>query len=163
MELKDILAVSAVLAPFLMLGLAALGWLYRQERERRKEIEKQLSDKKYGAYTGLVSIFFDEIKHIKAGAERDRQSLTERMIDLNKDVLIYGSDDVVKSFFSWQITCRNGGSPLAGMGDIIVAIRRDMGNAATSITSTDVLDVMVAERQKLKANSTAVGIRRPQG
>jgi hypothetical protein len=50
----------AYLSPFLLVAAGVLAWLYQHERERRAEIEKQLSEAKYKTYIALINLFFDQ-------------------------------------------------------------------------------------------------------
>lgn len=55
------LFIKVVTPVLLSTFCAALGWLYKNEREKRVFIERQLSDKKYDTYTR------HKIKTIKSG------------------------------------------------------------------------------------------------
>ena len=56
-------------------------------------MESQLSDKKYHAYAGLVDMFFKILKDTKRN-NVPNDNLVEQMVDLKKDILLYGSDKV---------------------------------------------------------------------
>jgi len=58
---------SQIAIPVLLLILGGIGWLYRHEKERRLQIEKQLSDRKYEVYIKLLTVFFDILKQVKKG------------------------------------------------------------------------------------------------
>lgn len=140
--------VLTVLTPVLLLLLTGMGWLYRHERERRELVERQLSEPKYKAYMALINVFFDAMKATKG--EKPLGELTDRMIDANKDVVIYGSDDVVKTYLSWQAKtrARSGGMELELFelfGEVVIAIRRDMGNPKTKIVSRDILRMIITD------------------
>lgn len=115
---NTIISVFAALSPFLLAILGGIGWLYRREKERREAVERQLSERKYNAYITLLDIFFGILKDTKAGKSQIMdQDLTNRMIDASRDLLIYGSDDVVNTFHEWLKSARGGGtktSPIWG-------------------------------------------------
>jgi len=96
---STILTTIAPILVVLLSGIvAALSYLYRHERERREEVERQLSEHKYTTYMALMNTYTDVIKAAKAGKPLRPDDLTERMQELSKDLIIYGSDDVVKAF-----------------------------------------------------------------
>lgn len=62
---KDlILAILAVLVPAVV---AFMGYIIHRKTERIKIMENQLSEKKYLAYAGVVTLFFNILKTVKAG------------------------------------------------------------------------------------------------
>lgn len=69
-----IVAILAALSPVFLAFLGGIGWLYRHERERRIEIERQLSQEKYKAYIALIDLFFGMLK-AQALGEDPRASL----------------------------------------------------------------------------------------
>jgi len=137
--------ILAALTPVLVLLLGGVGWLYRHERERRAAVERQLSEDKYNAYIELIDIFFDAFKHAKKGKSFDAQSSMERMIDANKELVMYGSDEVVKTYFDWLASARSGTIDMELFGDVVIAIRRDMGNSKTELTSHDFLRMLLSD------------------
>ena len=62
-----------------------------------------------------------------------------------KSLVIYGSDEVVTTYFQWLATSRAGIVDLELFGEVIVAIRRDMGNTKTKVTNHDVLRMMISD------------------
>ena len=60
-------------------------------------MENQLSEKKYQAYAGIVTLFFNILKNVKNGKSSDGD-LVEKMVDLKRDILLYGSDSVFYAF-----------------------------------------------------------------
>lgn len=149
---STIISVFAALSPILLVVLGGIGWLYRHEKERREAVERQLSDRKYKAYITLLDIFFGIMKDIKASKTKTiDQDLINRMIDASKDLLIYGSDDVVRTYQKWIDIAREGKSPLGQFGEIVISVRQDMGNSKTKVTSEDVLRLFIADYEDAKA------------
>ncbi|MFV0408381.1 MAG: hypothetical protein ACK5LJ_01375 [Paracoccus sp. (in: a-proteobacteria)] len=64
------------LVPILVIILAGIGWLYRQEKEKRLQIEKQLSESKYNVYIKLLTVFFDILKQVKKGQKTNADRAT---------------------------------------------------------------------------------------
>ena len=145
------LPLLGTLTPILLALLGGVGWLYRHERERRAAIERQLSKDKYNTYIELINIFFDVFKGVKRDDQPNGEELMERMIDANKELVIYGSDDVVKTYFEWLSTARNGTMDMELFGEVIIAIRRDMGNPDTSVTSHNFLRMILTDFDEMRA------------
>jgi len=148
---STIISVLAALSPILLAILGGIGWLYRHEKERREAVERQLSEHKYKAYMTLLDIFFDMMKATKAGKTIDQTDLIDRMFDANKDLILYGSDDVVNTYQKWLGNARKEKVKLGQFGEIVISIRRDMGNPKTKITSEEVLRQFIVDYEDAKA------------
>src|SRR5450759_3429905 len=79
-------------------AFAAIGWLFKTERDKRSEVEKQLSQKKYDVYQGVIQLFIDIINGLRMNTPITAEESQSRMIDLMKDMIIYGSDRVLLKF-----------------------------------------------------------------
>jgi len=149
---NTIISVFAALSPFLLAFLGGIGWLYRREKERREAVERQLSERKYNAYITILDILFGIRKDIKAGKDQIIDlDLTNRMIDASRDLLIYGSYDVVNTYNELLKSAREGKATLRPFGEIVISIRQDMGNKKTKITSEDVLRQIILDYEDAKA------------
>lgn len=142
---NTIVSVLAVFTPILLVILAGVGWLYRHEKERREAVERQLSEHKYKAYITLLDIFFDMIKETKEDKVINQNKIVNRMIDANKNLILYGSDEVVCTYQKWLDIARNGKVGLKQFGEIVISMRRDMGNWNTKITPKDVLQQFILD------------------
>ena len=127
--------------------VAGLGWLYKHEKEKRLLVERQLSDKKYDVYFKFISIYFDLFKSVKKGQPLNMNKLTDKMIDIKKELTIYGSDEVIRKFFHWEETSSNNENSLIPITDIIIEMRKDMGNPKTKITTSDFLKSLVRDQE----------------
>jgi hypothetical protein len=148
---ETIIAVLAAFSPFLLALIGGLGWLYRHERELKEEAYKQVSERKREAYIALLKIFFDTIKAIKIGKNLSEQEMSDRMIDASKELILYGSDDVVRIYQSWMTEARKGQSSLDRFGELVLAIRRDMGHLKTNIKPDEVLRQFIIDYDETKA------------
>ena len=133
--------------PIILAIIAGLGWLYKHEKEKRLLIERQLSDKKYDVYFKFISVYFDIFKTIKKGQKFDASKLTGKMIDIKKELTIYGSDEVIRKFFKWEQASSNEVNSLIPITDIIIEMRKDMGNPKTKITTNDFLKSLVRDEE----------------
>ena len=151
---NTIISVLAALTPFTLAISAGIAWLYKHEKERREAVERQLSEKKYTAYTKLLDIYFETMKATMMGKKSDKlieKKSIGQMTDASKDIILYGSDDVVKTYLEWLDLARKEKPILRQFGQIVVSIRRDMGNQKTKITSDDVLGCFIKDYEDAKA------------
>ena len=139
--------------------IAGLGYLYKSEKERRKEIERQLSEHKYEVYMAVMDLFTEAIDAAVAGTLSTREERIVHTRDLCKKLIIYGSDDVVTSYQKLMdalLTEAHDSTKLApAIGNVILSIRRDMGNPRTKLTLHEALhqfalDIReIGEKQKI--------------
>lgn len=134
---------SQIAIPILLLILGGIGWLYRHEKERRHQIEKQLSDRKYDVYIKLLTIFFDILKQVKKGQPTNASKLIDIMIDIKKELIIFGNDNVLFAFFKWEKESQTK-SNLKALAELIIEVRKDMGNPKTSVSTKDFLKSLVS-------------------
>jgi hypothetical protein len=114
-----------------------VGWLCKHERERRSAAEQQLSDRKREAYLGLLNVYFEMMKGTKAGRPMQVDKVAQRMFDVSKELLLYGSDEVVRQYQKMLSDARSETMTLLSLGELIVALRRDMGHRRTDLTRGD--------------------------
>lgn len=150
------MTVLTALTPVLVVLLGGVGWLYRYERERRAAAERQVSERKYQAYIALLNIFFDLLKAQRKHQNIDGEDLVDRMFDANKELALYASDDVLQLYLDWLNRSRTGEVDINQFGELVVAIRRDMGYAKTKITSDDVLRQLILDYDQVKARGGLV-------
>lgn len=141
----------AIASPFLVALLGGVGWLYRHERERRAAVEQQVSERKYQTYITLLDIFFGIMKAMRRGKPLREEELVDRMIDANKDLMLFSSDEVLGLYHAWLRNSREGLVDMEQFGELIVAIRRDMGYPRTEITADDVLRQIITDYDAAKA------------
>ncbi len=138
------------LIPILVVILAGIGWLYRHEKEKRLQIEKQLSESKYKVYIQLLTVFFHIFKQVKKGQKTNADKLIGTMVDIKKELIIYGNDDVLKSFFNWEKASQSNEN-LYALAHLVIEVRKDMGNPKTKITTLDFLNSLVATKEDLQS------------
>jgi len=137
-----------IFIPILLVLLGGIGWLYKHEKEKRLEVEKQLSVKKYDVYVRLLTVFFNILKQVKKGQSTNVDKLVDTMIEIKKDIIIFGSDEVLNNFFNWEKKSQSKES-FKALSELVISIRRDMGNPKTKITSNDFLKSLVQDEDTL--------------
>lgn len=140
--IQSLVPILASLVPILAIILTGIGWLYRHEKEKRLQIEKQLSENKYNVYIKLLTVFFDILKQVKKGQKTNADGLVDKMLNIKKELIIYGNDNVLRSFFHWEKSAETKEN-LNALANLVIEVRKDMGNSKTQITASDFLKSLV--------------------
>ena len=142
--------------------IAILSWIAQRKTERIKIIENQLSDKKYNAYSDLVGLFYAIMQNMKKNKPSDPETMMENMIESKKNIIMYGSDKVVKTFNKWLCSTTKAKSiyqQLDTFLDLMIEMRKDMVGKKSRITKRDLLINLIQDEneadqmwRKLKGN-----------
>lgn len=138
------------LGPVLILLLGGLGWVIKRQYDRNAEIESQLSAKKFEVYSTIAAMLFD-IFMSKDDSEAKAQAFFKNASEHWKTIMIYASDEVIKEFIALLSGARTGASPavsLEQMGRVMVAVRKDMGNANTKVDARDFMMLVINDYEK---------------
>lgn len=144
---------SELLVCILMILSGGLGYIVKRQHDKIQSIQNQISEKKYNVYNEVFSIFFDLMrqgKGYKIGKGKD--NLPDRVIQVKKDLLIYGTDEIIKQFSKWLNAC-NGNSQNDNLKHYIALftlIRKDMGYNRTKINRLDVLELIMGSKEEAK-------------
>jgi hypothetical protein len=136
------ISLSDILIAILTLVVAGLGFVIKEQLEKIKTIQNQLSDKKYKLYHEIYSLFFDVFKQEKGLQKKNNNDLVIRLIDIKKDLFIYAPDNIVKKFSEWNRYLNNHSGDIKHIAvflELFILIRMDMGNHKTEITNLDIL------------------------
>ncbi len=144
------LVAFQILTPILVVIIGGVGWLYRHEKERRREVEKQLSQKKYDAYIKLMDLYFVLFKSVKTNKPVDYNKVGLQLIDIKKELIIYASDDVYKSFNDFLLSLTKGSKNIRIFAELAISIRRDMGQPNTNVTAEDILISIMQDQEEFE-------------
>ena len=133
-----------IIMPILLVVITGIGWLYRHEKEKRLQIEKQLSEKKYNVYSSFMNVYFELLKNVKKGKKFNVETYIGRMLDIKRDLTMYANDGTLRSFFKWEETSEKP-EALINVTNILIEIRKDMVNPKTTITAEDFLKSLLRE------------------
>lgn len=151
MSLDQTFSLSEILLAVLSIITAGLGYIIREQKEKIKTIQNQLSDKKYKLYHEIYSIFFDLFKEQKGLAKSTKVSdVASRMIDIKKDLFIYAPDVIVRKFLEWNNMVSNDSTNKKHFKvflELFVLVRKDMGHKETKIVETDILRSIMSSEE----------------
>ena len=137
-----------------------LFFVLQKKNDKIKNIESQLSDKKYKVYHDIFSTIFDLLKDSKKIKPIDNSELVERLIDIKKDMIIYAPDEVLRKFLQWQNFVGDNPSDQGHFNiylDLLVLIRKDMGNSKTEINKDDILRSIMTSTEEFNKFKKQLG------
>jgi len=133
----------------LLAALGGLGYLYRSSREQRQQLESRLAESKRQLYDDYVALLREMTSEIQAGKTLDPSKFLPRLREFSFRSVLLGSDAVVQA----QIRVTNierigvdgNNFMLPAIGDVLLALRKDIGFPATKLTNQTILGVFVKD------------------
>lgn len=123
----------------LLSGLTALLIaIIKMYHDRYREIKIKLSDKKYNTYSEIIATLFDMVNRQKGLNKITDDEILLRLLNVKRDLLLYGNDKIIRKFFEWEINQLTG-KRLWNWVELAALVRKDMGNRWTTITPDDIL------------------------
>lgn len=133
--------------PYKEISLLILGtlstfliWRIQHQKDKIKDIENLVSEKKYKLYSELIYIFFDIANGEKIGKKMTDRELLKRILDIKKDMFLYAPDKIFRMFTKWtlELNKKNGTiNQFKTYFQLIKLVRADMGNSKTKIELDD--------------------------
>jgi len=128
-------------------------WRVQHQKDKIKDIESQLSDKKYQLYSQLVYFIFDIMNASKLGKSIPEKELVKRMLDIKKDMFLYAPDDVFKTFTKWTLAIgksENATTHFKIYFEVMKLARKDMGKSSTKIELRDFMLFLMQDEEEYK-------------
>lgn len=138
MSQEVIIAILSVSIPAIV---TIAGIIIARQTEKLRTMREQLSEKKYKAYADAVKMFYSILKNAKTHQTMNNEEMMARMIDVKRDIFMYGSDKVFKAFNKWLLASKDNHdkAQFAAFLDFVLEMRRDMCNNKTKLTKEDIL------------------------
>lgn len=111
--------------------------------DRYREIKLKLSDKKYETYSEIIATLFDMVNRQKGLNTITDDEILQRLMNVKRDLLLYGNDKIIRKFFEWEINQLTG-KRLWNWAELAALVRKDMGNRWTNITADDILKSLLS-------------------
>ena len=116
-------------------------WRVQFQKDKIKNIESQLSEKKFEIYSELVYIIFDTMHGDKIGKKVSDKELLKRILDIKKNMFLYASDEMFDSFKNWTLELQkpgnNGVDHFKKYFELMKLVRNDMGQTNSKISLDD--------------------------
>ncbi|WP_291870704.1 hypothetical protein [Maribacter sp.] len=133
--------------PFKEIALLILGtlstflvWRVQHQKDKIRNVESQLSDKKYQMYSELIYILFDITNGEKVGKKVSQRDLLKRILAIKRDMFIYAPDEIFKKFTKWTLEINkveNSMSQFKTYFELMKLVRKDMGQKNTKLDLDD--------------------------
>lgn len=152
--IKEIVfSYSELIVGILAFISAILGLIIKVQHDKISSIKNQISDRKYNVYNEIFSIFFDIMREGKGFTKKLKTNdLPDRVIKVKKDLLIYGTDEIIKKFTEWNVNCNNPNQMLNFQNylALFILIRKDMGYKKSKLTEKDILRIIMGDDDEYK-------------
>lgn len=144
---------SELIVGILVFISTILGFIIKIQHDKILSIKNQISDRKYNVYNEIFSIFFDIMREGKGFTKKLKPNdLPDRIINIKKDLLIYGTDEIIKKFTEWNVNCNNPNQMLNFQNylALFILIRKDMGYKKSKLTEKDILRIIMGDDEYKK-------------
>jgi hypothetical protein len=143
---------------FLTAILSVLGWIYSNAKNSQREIEARLFSEKAALYKKIFSLFPDMVKKLKLVSNepiptpvldniKDNRELAEKMIDIKSELLIWGSEETIKTWIEIEnYVADSGDSPsqiVLKWGSLYSCMRADLGHSDTQVKGRDLIGMFL--------------------
>jgi len=135
MDETELKIALAILSAFSL----TLVTLIKIQSDKIRDIKAKLSDKKYSTYHEILTILFDLINQTKGLKTVSEDEVLKRVMDVKRDLILYGNDKIIKKFFEWEDNQLKQGYRLWNWAELAAIARKDMGNRWTRISADDIL------------------------
>ena len=74
------------------------------------------------------------------------------IINVKKDLLIYGTDEIIKKFTEWNVNCNNPNqmSNFQNYLALFILIKKNMGYKKSKLTEKDILRIIMGDDDEYK-------------
>lgn len=148
-----LLLILGTLSTFLL-------WRIQHQKEKIKNVENLLSEKKYEMYSQLVYIIFDIMNGEKLGKPVSQKKLLEKFLFIKREMFIYAPDPVFKKFTKWTLQLNNSENPMSHFStyfELMKLVRKDMGHSATKLQIDDFMLFVMQNKEEYQKIKTQNG------
>jgi len=139
--------LKILLAIFSTSTLIFATWLKIQS-DKIRDIKSKLSDKKYQTYHEILAILFDLINQTKDLKSVSEDEVLLRIINVKRDLILYGNDKMVNKFFEWEDNQLKRAHRLWNWAELAAIARKDMGNRWTRVNADKILRSLFDKKQE---------------
>lgn len=150
-----------ILPTLLVVTTGLVTWFLKDKSEKLKYQREKLIEEKRQNYEKILEPIIRSLAGTKNKTEMTKAIKQIQSFDYKKtafQLMLFGSDSVVKAyneFFQYLYQNESNVDPhemLRIFGEVILAIRIDLGNSKTKLKEKDMLRFMITDIDKLKDN-----------
>lgn len=126
-------------------------WRIQYQKDRIKDIESQLSDRKYKLYSELVYLIMDLIISIKTEKPLTESDIKNRVLLVKRELFLYAPDNIFKAFLAWTLELQKPNSKVDHFKmyfKMIQLIRKDMGFRSSKIDLDDFMLFLLQDKDE---------------
>lgn len=137
------------------------GWLLKSKLEAKRRVEESLQEEAAQVYLEILLPFatlFSDLSP-KSQAATLKKIMSREYREKSFKLVLVGSDEVVSSWNSmWSVVYGNESGEgqstdiLIEFGNVLLAIRRSLGNGSTSMTNKDLLKWLIKDIDTVKSD-----------
>jgi len=132
-------------------------YVHQATTDLRNEYQRRFNDRKWETYTGFAATVRDVLRSTKDGKlDRELPKFISRLYDFMGDLWLVGSDDVIKAVLHWRSFSQDaddskesGAAALVALADIMIAMRKDLGDIDTKVEARDILGTFINDIDKV--------------
>ncbi len=140
--------LSILISTIVAIASIIIAW----QTEKLRTMREQLSEKKCKAYADAMMIFYSVLKDSQLHRPTDNKAMMQKMLDTKKDIFMYGSDKVFKSFNKWLVVAfeNNKKNQFDAFMEFVLEMRKDIFNGKTKLTKHDLLLNLTQSEEEAK-------------
>ena len=135
--------------------LTWIGHAVLASQQRRLDILRALEQRKRDLYAKFLKVFFEIMQESKRKS-LDPSKYEKDFMELTRDMTVYASDNVLKLFGQFRKLALKGQEDpkvvVQWLGEIIMAIRKDLGYSTTQVKPADILRTFIVDIDDLLAD-----------
>lgn len=133
MDLNILIPILTVVLP--LIG-AAVGYLFKHNIERKKELLSEVTNERRQLYQKFVDLIIDIFRNTKTGTEESQESNIEKLFGFYKKYVLYASPGVINAFSNYfQYLYQQDGElesvsikeNFMKLTNILIEMRKDLG------------------------------------
>jgi len=146
---------AVIIATILTATVGILLYFLKKKDDELNLVKNKISDEKYKTYFDIISLFFDLLKENKGVGKVVQSDLVARYIDIKKNLLLLGSDEVIRKYTEFDKNMveyeeNKDISKISHWLELFILIRKDSGNPKTKLTKDDILKSIMATEKDYK-------------
>jgi hypothetical protein len=145
---------TAIMAASTTIIVSVISILIAKNQETKAYIQKELREKKVPVYEHLISIMFKITYASKLGeAPMPESEVLRQMVDMTRNLVIWGSDEVVKAYVKFRTFANSNGDSTQMVfivEELMAAIRKDLGHKNQGFNRGTILGLFVNDLDKTK-------------
>lgn len=137
---QNIIEVTAI--------IALVSLVISHNYTRKREIDSRLFDKKAEVYGSFIKLYTDILKGVKKDSNLDEEELLERAFGIKEGLLIWASNEVLKSYQQLEQASSkedNVRNTMLELDSIILKIRKDLGYSSSGIEAGELVRLFLNE------------------